>query len=174
MRRQDVHINKIQGFDADYASTFNDHAKNIKAKTKLNIKVKIGLSILTIVIAVVLYGVYLFNKPMESIVGMKADFIISATELQAAYEADEKASDKKYLGKVVEVTGTLQSINKDSKGNISLLLDTDNPISAVSCSLDLKSMVLTPLIQPGQKVVIKGFCSGYLSDVVLVRCVFAK
>lgn len=176
MRKQTININKVQGFDTNQAHSFEsfiEHKAEL-VKGKWSRKIKIAVSVLAIAIAGVLYGYYLFNKPIESISNMDADFKMTATALQMAYENNEKASDKMYLGKVIEVTGNVQSVDTDKKGNINILLDTDNPISVVSCSIDLKANCVSPNLKPGQSIVIKGFCSGFLSDVVLVRSIIVK
>lgn len=175
MRKQ-IQINHGDSLSAGLSTSFasSNEVNKVISKNKWSVKAKIFAAVIFIGVAAAIYGYYLYNKPVESMISMTTDFKITAQQLQAAYENDEKTSDQKYLGKVIEVSGIIQTIDKDPKGNISILLETDNPISAVSCSVDLKSNNELANLKPGKNVTLKGFCSGYLSDVVMVRCVPVK
>jgi hypothetical protein len=176
MRKQSIQINHNNHLTGGLSASFakSKEVNKVNAKSKWSVKVKILIAVLSVAVAAAVYGYYLFNKPVENMINLATDFKISAQQLQAAYENDEKNSDKKYLGKVIEVSGIIQSVDKDPKGNVSVLLETDNPISAVSCSFDTKTNNEISKLKFGDKVTFKGFCSGYLSDVVMVRCIQVK
>lgn len=116
-------------------------------------------------------GYYMYNKPVESLEKKKADVSVTASQIIADYEADEKAANEKYLGKVVEVSGKVSTITDDG-GKAKILLETDNPMALVICELeDGKD---AGQIQAGDQAKVKGLCSGYLSDVVLVQSTVEK
>lgn len=114
-------------------------------------------------------GYYYYNKPTESLKDAPAELCVSADSLFAMYESDETASNAKFLDKVIEVDGKIQAVNTDTSG-LSLTLLTSSGMFGVICKLEDKS---TPETQfsIGQQVRIKGQCTGYLMDVVLIRCV---
>lgn len=119
-----------------------------------------------IVLALICGGVgfYMFNKPLESINSMKTDFSMAASELLTAFEDDETQANVKYLDKVIEIKGNVSKVdNKD--GVVTIYLEADNPISNVIFQLEDSETQ----IQKGQEITLKGICTGYLMDVVLVR-----
>lgn len=116
-------------------------------------------------------GYYLYNMPVGSLENKKADAAVTADQLVVAYEADEKAADAAYLGKVLEVKGKVSGITEED-GRRKIQLETSNPISMIICEMEDGSE--TGNIQAGDEVSIKGRCSGYLSDVILVQSILVK
>lgn len=116
-------------------------------------------------------GYYLYNKPVASLENKKADVEISAAELIEAYEADEQKANDTYLGKIVQVSGKVDNVAVE-EGTIKVILGTGNPMSTIICELEAGKE--TGPIQPGDEVKVKGLCSGYLSDVVLVQSSIVK
>ena len=114
---------------------------------------------------------YMYNKPVESLDKKKADVEISAEQLLADYEANEQAANEKYLGKVVAVTGKVVEVTTE-EGKSKIHLETSNPISVVITELEEGNN--TEGLQAGDQAKVKGMCSGYLSDVVLVRSTVVK
>lgn len=115
---------------------------------------------------VIVYRMY--NQPQKSVDAEKA-VVMNARQLAAEYEQDETNANKKYLGNAVQVSGTVSevSVNQQNKPVI-VLAGTD--MSGVQCSL-LKDAAG---IKKGDAVTIKGFCSGYLTDVVMDRCIVSE
>ena len=132
-------------------------------------KKKIALVLLVAATAGIVVGVYLYNKPVPSLENEQAAYTLSAGSLYAAFEADENASNAKYLGQVLEVTGVVQSTSSDEHGVMTVNLETGN-LSQVSCQMASGERALASLA-PNQKVTVKGVCSGMLMDVVLVNCI---
>jgi tRNA_anti-like len=129
--------------------------------------------ILVLAIIAALGGYYVYNKPVSGLEDTKPAFTMSSDELFTAFETDETAANKKFLGKVIEVSGTVQSVNHEQDGNTSVTLQTAGGMFGVICRLD--SLNSSPQgITNGQKVSMKGECSGMLMDVVLVRCINIK
>jgi hypothetical protein len=123
-----------------------------------------------IVAAVLIGGLIAYNMYNKSHVETKdatSDIVISPKELLDAYELDEAAADAKYLDKIIEVKGTVKAINQVDKGG-SLTLDTGNDMSSIIC--EFESVDAYANVKAGDQVTVKGFCSGKLMDIVLVRC----
>ncbi len=114
-------------------------------------------------------GYYLFNKPTESLKDAPAVLCVSADSLFASYEMDENGANTRFLDKIIEVDGKVQSVNTDTSG-LSLTLQTGSGMFGVICKLEDKS---TPesSFTIGQAIRLKGQCTGYLMDVVLIRCI---
>jgi hypothetical protein len=117
-------------------------------------------------------GYWLWNKPHQDMSKAGAAFALSAEELLAAYEADEAAADALYLGKIVEVSGTVSQVVEGE--NTTVVLGADEGIFGIRCELDPFSALAFPDYQAGEVVRLKGECTGFLGDVVLMRCVPAS
>lgn len=123
-----------------------------------------------ILAAVLIGGLIAYNMYNKSHVETKdatSDIVISPKELLDAYELDEAAADAKYLDKIIEVKGTVKTINQVDKGG-SLTLDTGNDMSSIICEFETVDAYAN--VKVGDQVTVKGFCSGKLMDIVLVRC----
>jgi hypothetical protein len=120
------------------------------------------------VLASVLVYLYTFRKSDVSVGSKKADVEIEAPALLEAFETDEDSANELYLGKIISVTGTVESVSEDSVG-ISVYLKEMDAIAGVICSFDKESNDIST-VEKGNKVIIKGICTGYLMDVVLNRC----
>jgi hypothetical protein len=117
------------------------------------------------------FGYYMYNKPVASLEKQKADVMVTAAQLIADYEADEQSANDKYLGKVVEVSGKVADITTE-EGKTKVQIETPNPISLIICELETGTE--TGSLKAGDETVIKGMCSGYLSDVILVQATIVK
>ncbi|HEX5111241.1 MAG TPA: hypothetical protein VFV79_00225 [Saprospiraceae bacterium] len=132
---------------------------------------KIILIILGLVL-VVAVGAWLYiNRNVASLQNQKADVEVSAQKLLEDYAADEKTANEIYLGKVVQVSGKVTSIAEE-EGKKKVNLDTGNPISAIICEVENGKDIGS--IKAGDEVKMKGLCSGYLSDVILVQANVVK
>jgi hypothetical protein len=102
----------------------------------------------------------------------KPDFAITSIDLQRAFEENETASIAKYVNKIIEVTGIIESV-KAGEGNITnVALKTGSGLSSVICTLSSQSDPAA--LVSGREVTIRGECSGFLMDVLLNNCVVIK
>jgi hypothetical protein len=125
----------------------------------------IGLLCLACIAAGALVAYRLYNKPHRSVAGETA-VALPATRLIDEYEKDEAASNKKYLGKAVQVNGTVSEVSADQQ-NKQVVLLAGSDMGGVQCSL----LEQVPGIKKGDVVTIKGFCTGFLTDVIMDRCI---
>lgn len=124
------------------------------------------LSVFVAVIALGIVGFKMYTKPHRNVEAGKA-VQISAFELVKNYEDNESAANSKYLDKILEVKGEVANVSKNQKGEpVVTLKGTDT--SGLICTLDEK---ISANLKPNTTVVIKGICTGYLTDVVLVRSI---
>lgn len=125
----------------------------------------IFLLVLVALIAGGIYGYSEFNRGLQA--ADKVDYSITCADLFSAFEDDEKAANAKYLDKVVEVEGTISDISTNKQGKTTISLE-GGMLFGVTC--ELFEGESASAYKKGQKVKLKGICTGYLSDVVLVRC----
>lgn len=132
---------------------------------------KIIIPIVVIALIGAAIGYYMYNKPVESLNNKTADVTVTADQLLADYESDEATANGKYLGKVVQVTGKVTEVS-NQEGKNKIHFETSNPISVVITELDEGNTLEG--VNAGDEATVKGLCSGYLSDVILVRSSIVK
>lgn len=133
---------------------------------------QIALAVAVLFLLGLAIGGYLYFKPNPSVASMKTDVTLTSGDLLAAFEADEAAANDAYLDQVIAITGTIIDTTTSADGLLTLTLDTGNPVSGVICEMEADRDHGTLAI--GAPVTLKGLCTGYLMDVVLVRCVVAE
>jgi DNA/RNA endonuclease YhcR with UshA esterase domain len=129
-------------------------------------KIIIGVLIFGIVGVFVAYKMY--NKPHIIVSETTADISISANKIVADFSADETAANSKYLEKIIEVKGLI-SETKIEKGKGIITLKTNDDFGSVLCHLSAESTKQMEALKEGQTITLKGICTGYLMDVILVK-----
>jgi len=138
----------------------------MKSKVKIALFVVFLFGILSLLI-----GLSLYFKKHKDLSSTKPDFVITATVLQKEFEEDEKTASEKYINKILEVTGTILSVNQADSSNINLSLKTESDLSTVICTF----VATDPAkFRSGEDVTIRGECSGFLMDVLLNNCALIK
>ena len=120
------------------------------------------LSVLVILATGGVVGYKMYTKPHRSVAKAKT-IQISATDLVLAYEKNEAGANSLYL----EVRGEVNEVSKNQKGETVITLKGSD-MSGLICTLEGTAATE---VKPNSSVVIKGICTGFLTDVVLVRCV---
>ena len=110
---------------------------------------------------------YLYNKPHKEAKDTKADIIIEPAALLAEYEENEEVANSKYLDKLIKIKGTVKTINNVDNG-ASVSIDTGNELSSIICEFEDSNLVES--IKVGDMIEVKGFCTGKLMDIILIRC----
>ena len=128
------------------------------------------LFVVLIVVAVAAAVAYKeYNRKPADLATLKPELEVPADDLIAAYATDEAKANQQYLGKVVEVTGL---VSGGTTAN-NILLGT-SPNAKVSCLLDSAHTLQNKAIKPGDKLRLRGVCTGFLLDVELNRCVIVE
>ncbi len=118
------------------------------------------------------FGLYLFNLQHKDLMKVSPDFVLTAADLQKAFENNEADAGAKYVNRIIEVTGSVGSVKRGEDNIISITLETRSDISSVICTFAAESD--TSKLVPGMQVTIRGECSGFLMDVLLNNCVLIK
>jgi hypothetical protein len=129
---------------------------------------------LLLVLIGLLWGYHLYTKPHASAEGETAAFSITADSLFTQYRKDEQGSDKKYLGKVLEVKGKLGDIQHNGHSEIWILSVQPGDSSrggGINCQLFMGEDMPASHPKQGDTVIVKGRCTGFLMDVNLADCV---
>ncbi len=134
-------------------------------------KKKIGLGILIALLAGSFYGYTQWTKPHREVAAAAEDLNIAATDLFKAFSTNEATANPKYLDKLIKVCGTVADNSVTDNGVTTVQLATGDEMGIVMCELDKLTKQEKTSFAKGQTVCFKGLCSGYLTDVVLNRCV---
>jgi len=116
----------------------------------------------------ILAGLYMYNLQDKDLRKVKPDFVLNASELQKAFETDEASAGSKYINSIIEVSGEVESVKPGENQALVITLKTENPLSAVSCTMQAES--LAPELAAGDHVSLRGQCSGFLLDVLMINC----
>lgn len=127
--------------------------------------------ILLLVLAGVAYGLYLFYKKPADAREMSPDYEMTAADLVRAFTDHEDDANKKYVDKVMVVSGKVSQVDMPT---VTVFLDAGDPMAAVTCSFYADESSSLTSLKPGDAVSIKGKCTGKLADVVLNNCSLYK
>lgn len=128
---------------------------------------KLFLVILVVAIAGGLYAYYQYNRRPAGVADQQA-VKINAAALVASFMNDEKAAQATYNNKVLEVVGVVAELGENQDHKTTILLQSDDPLSNVFCTLESK---VSPLPKIGDEIIVKGFYAAYTTDVLLTGCI---
>mgnify|MGYP000398021914 CR=1 FL=1 len=129
-------------------------------------KIVLPIILLSIVVAVVAYNVY--NKPHVDVADAKADLTVTAKNLFSEFSKDEVKANTQYLDKIIQVQGLIQNLKVENELGV-VTLKTEDDFGTVQCNLSREATSNFKLLKENDLVTIKGICTGYLMDVVLIK-----
>jgi tRNA_anti-like len=95
------------------------------------------------------------------------DYGLSANELYNEYKANEVAADAKFKGKVVVVSGTIDSIGKDLMDQAYVVIGGKGFLDGVQCTFTKGEESSVARLSKGQHVTIKGEVAGKMGNVLV-------
>ncbi|MBU3012110.1 OB-fold putative lipoprotein [Polaribacter vadi] len=132
---------------------------------------KIILVILILGIVGAIIGYKTYNKPHLNIVATKADFNVSANKIIEDFSTDETTANSKYLEKIIAIKGIISDIKIEKEKGI-ITLKTNDDFASILCHLSEEATNKMSDLKVGESITIKGICTGYLMDVILVKSEF--
>lgn len=123
--------------------------------------------LLAIVGAIVAYKMY--NKPHVDVADTKSDVLLTADKILSEFSLDENAANAKYLEKIIEVSGEIANITTEKEKGI-ITLKTNDDFGSVLCHLSEASTKKMQSLKIGESIKLKGICTGFLMDVILIKC----
>ncbi len=133
-------------------------------------KLFFGIGIFLLLVSA--WGIYRVTRPHKNAAGEQSSATLSAWTFYSEFISNENEADKKWVGKVITVTGIISSKNESAE-YVSIILRA-KPEGGVNCSMLKKDFEPGDNSKIGDSVVIKGKCTGFLVDVNMVDCVFIK
>ncbi|RFM29041.1 OB-fold protein [Deminuibacter soli] len=127
----------------------------------------IFFAVVIVCLAVAAWGYRMYNKPRAGVADQQTDRTLSAAELYRLYAANEHAADSMFLGKVIAVSGVVQSVDQSQPNAPTILLET-GAAGTINCSMQPGD---SKPIKQGMQLQVKGKCTGFLMDVNLVDAI---
>ena len=115
-------------------------------------------------------GYKMYNKPHINVAKKPVDINITANTLLANFSSDETKANTKYLDKIIAVKGMVTNVEFNGE-KVAISLQTKEDFGSVVCYLVKDEVKKSAAIKEGQEVILKGICTGFLIDVILVKCV---
>lgn len=127
--------------------------------------------VLLLLIVVSVIGTYkMYNKPHINVAKAETDLTLEYKALLNDFETNESEANIKYLDQIIEVTGPIAKI-KTVKNSTIISLGEGSMFGNVTCHLTPEESVKNLNLNKGQEITVKGICTGYLMDVILVKSV---
>ncbi|MEP6712242.1 MAG: hypothetical protein ABJA37_07500 [Ferruginibacter sp.] len=122
-------------------------------------------------------GRYFYNeyyrRPADILL-LQTDATTNAAALIHAFESDEATANTIYLGKTIEVSGTVLQVVNQADTLLNIFLGEKDRPNKVSCLMDIVHFKTKESVKPGTMHIVKGICTGYLMDVELNRCIIIE
>ena len=110
------------------------------------------------------YYVFIYSANHHRSAADEQTIDIAATQLVTEYQTNEAASNAKYLNKALKIVGVVSEVKNDQEGKTTVTIKSNDAFANVFCTLQSPSAT-SPIV--GSKICLKGFCTGFLSDVVI-------
>lgn len=113
------------------------------------------------------YYIFQYSKTHHRDVTSETATIITASQIVKDFETNETTANTNFLNKAIELKGVVLKKDRDQAGNTTVTLKSGDPLANIFCTL--KPGIR---LQKGDSIIIvKGICTGFLSDVVLNEAV---
>ena len=134
------------------------------------IKILIGLAIVGMIVAFLGYK-FVYNKQHPNYENMEADFKIAAKDLYEAFKADATTTGQKYNGKVVEISGTVSSVEEVDTLVVAVFAFEDGMFGKQGVRVTMLPKFYNGIKNYAsvEEIVLKGFCSGYNDTDVIIE-----
>lgn len=112
-----------------------------------------------------------YNKPVATLHEVKPELEVEAEQIFADFAENEESANQKYLGKVIRISGNVLDVNINTSEYSTVYLDANDVMGSLSCQLEKGEETKAEKLNAGQKIAIKGKCTGFAMDVVLTQCI---
>ncbi len=120
-------------------------------------KIILAVAVLIVVGAIIAYRMY--SKQVTNYANENPDFTITAQELVQAFDKDTASASRRFMDKVVRVSGTVKSMDSSA-----VVLGEEGNLSDVVVGLDDRNSKDIKQIKVGQTAILQGKISGYNSS----------
>lgn len=129
------------------------------------------MSLFFVALLIIFFGIKTYNKPHIDIKNSTPEFTINSQKIVDEFQNNEVLANKKYLDKIIQIKGKISKIEATEKNDIIITIQSDDMgLSSVICHLLPEENKNLNLLKQNQSITLKGICTGYLMDVIIIRC----
>ena len=136
-------------------------------------KFKIIIGFFLTVIIGLIASLYYYNKPHVNVEKSNAIYSLTAQNLIKEYQENEKNTNEKYTERVIQIEGNIYEIST-LRGNTVVTLKDSVSEPSIICHMQAEDNKRVLSLKKGSRVTLKGVCTGYLLDVIMVRCILVE
>ncbi len=133
-------------------------------------KRKILFALSIVVVVVIVYSLYMYNKPHRNINKEEASFNMTVDELYNQFEQNVDEASAKYADKVVTLAGKVASVDKNPNGDFFVIMKGEN--LNINFAMDPTAEFNEKDFTVEQNIKIKGLFVGF--DDLLYEVQFKK
>jgi hypothetical protein len=123
-----------------------------------------ALAVILISAVAIWYYIFVYSVHHRRSAANETSIAITANNLVKEYQTNEADSNAKYLNKALKITGIVKEVKKDQTGKLTITIQSEDAFTSVFCTLK-NAATKEPAI--GETITVLGFCTGFLSDVVI-------
>lgn len=139
-------------------------------KTKYFKIVVIGL---VLIIIGLFFIINLYNKPFMDVKNSNPKLKVTAQEILKDFEVDENLANEKYVDNLILIKGVIADITYENGISI-ITLKGENDSPNIICHMMPEANLDVLKLKKEEKIMVKGINTGYLLDVMMVRCVLTN
>jgi tRNA_anti-like len=121
----------------------------------------IWLLVLVVIAGGAYYGYMEYNRTNKDLSKVKPDIITTAPDIIKEFQDNDTAANKKFLGKIVELSGNVKKLEKDEQGDYTVVLGDAFSLSSVRCLSDSNHRNEFSVIKENSTITIRGACTGF-------------
>jgi len=129
-----------------------------------------ALASLIVVVIIGGFGYNEYNRSPADTQYLEPAFELQASDFAREFETDELKANAQYLDRPIRVHGVIDAFQQNDTSAVVFLKERGSSAS-VMCLFNEHGMEEAKNLKRGDSITIKGICTGYLMDVVMVRCV---
>ena len=106
-------------------------------------------------------------------VSAEPTYTVTAFEMAGEYKANEVAAEAKYKGKLVEISGTVDTIGNDALDTPFIAFATENQyeiINRIQCMFSRNDITTLSGVSKGERITLRGEVSGALGNIIVRNC----
>lgn len=110
------------------------------------------------------------DRDTKAVQSQAPSYSVSAEHLASEYKENEVAADMKYKGRVVAVSGKVESIGKDIMDQAYIVVGGEGFLDGVQCTFTEAQNLAVAQVSKGQSVRLKGEVTGKMGNVQVKNC----
>lgn len=126
---------------------------------------------LLVILTALFVFIKVYNKPHTDVKASASDYTVTVENIASDFSQNEEEANRKYLDKIIQVEGVVKHVDIFNGYSTVTLTDSKDITKTVVCNMAVSENMKTVALQEGQKIIVKGICTGYLMDVMLVKTV---